>query len=543
MDVDFHRACASGAPAQNNLGGLGPDTGAQEIRYANVGTVYGMTVDLVVTAVSPYTSSKAQIRNGCKESGTYGVIHVDEGQSVELEFSLQTPAGAPVPLRAFQFTFLDMDNFLNNQAIESVRVNGHSTYRLSNPTNVSVTGDVFSSTTWGVGADNPLDPLTLTEEQRRKSVAFLFENTNAFTATLAVTNGGIGRNFFFAGRSNVPPECARPPPSPPLPAPPPPPVVPPAPPGVAYVKEITFTTVVAGTVETFDSAAYKSNVASAVNVPESDVTVTATAASVLVKTDIKAQNDNAAAAIVTTLSASSEALSTLLGVNVTSVQPIVTRDVAVTSTTPSTGGATIVPILNVTTIVETAPQNLESGASSDGVTDSEANVAILALSIVCGLLILVLLICCAVSRQQWRLQLRRADRPLSPQGTGDSDPYADMVKESWARTTPADTTAPEKPTSFWRRLNWRLQVRRAPSSSQQAKSRDDPAGYSDIVVDSWAHAIVSQPSSSALPDPSPSGLTPRGGDADATHEEPDWLQDAHATAFAGPPAGAQAGVP
>ena len=64
-DLSLAHACASGHPAQNNLGGRGPDIGAEEIRYSGVATVDGVSVDLVVRAMSAYTSARGAQRNGC----------------------------------------------------------------------------------------------------------------------------------------------------------------------------------------------------------------------------------------------------------------------------------------------------------------------------------------------------------------------------------------------------------------------------------------------------------------------------------------------
>ena len=42
---------------QNNLGGFGPDSGAEEIRFAGVGEKNGAAMDLVVTDLSGYDPS------------------------------------------------------------------------------------------------------------------------------------------------------------------------------------------------------------------------------------------------------------------------------------------------------------------------------------------------------------------------------------------------------------------------------------------------------------------------------------------------------
>ena len=200
--MNLASACTAGSPAQNNLGGLGPDSGAQEIRYARIAILNGALVDLVVRAVSAYTSASASARNGCNTGNNQGQIHVNSDTSVKLEFSFQS-GGNPVTMPAFQFSILDADQFHSGQAIEAVTATGYTRYMLSDPTEITVSGNTFTSTEWGIGNDNPLDPLVMTETQRRRTVIFLYETTSSFRVTMAVTGGNNGRNFFFAGMTDV----------------------------------------------------------------------------------------------------------------------------------------------------------------------------------------------------------------------------------------------------------------------------------------------------------------------------------------------------
>ena len=49
VEIDFHKACADGKAAHNNLGGAGPDNhGPNNMRFAEVGTHNGEPIDLVV---------------------------------------------------------------------------------------------------------------------------------------------------------------------------------------------------------------------------------------------------------------------------------------------------------------------------------------------------------------------------------------------------------------------------------------------------------------------------------------------------------------
>merc|ERR1719210_1634384 len=103
VSFDFFDAQLS----QNNLGGVGPDSGSEEIRYKHVGNSSGRPFDLVVKAISKYQCNDRQ-RNGL--SGKYGVINLKAGSKTDFRFSFKDSAtGAPVVLEAFHFSVLDLD--------------------------------------------------------------------------------------------------------------------------------------------------------------------------------------------------------------------------------------------------------------------------------------------------------------------------------------------------------------------------------------------------------------------------------------------------
>ena len=230
IDIAISRACSSGVPAQNNLGNLGPNGGDQSMRYANVGVMNGVNVDLVIRTRSTYNSIRARTNNGC--NGLFGAIHVNSDTSVDLEFSFEDSFGGPITLAGFQFAFLDIDEFNNVAGVESVRVTGFTSYYLTTPTYVGFVDGAFKSTRTGSAGNNPTDPMAMTNEQSQYAVTLSFDNTQRFSATLQVQGGSNGRNFFFAGTSagTSLPNCSPPPPPPPLPPPPsPPPPTPPPP--------------------------------------------------------------------------------------------------------------------------------------------------------------------------------------------------------------------------------------------------------------------------------------------------------------------------
>ena len=95
--MDIGRACAAGTLSQNNLGGLGPTTGEQIIRYPAVGTLAnGDDIDMVVRVATSYTSGRASVRNGC--NGVLGEIHVDSDTSNDLTVRASASASASIRL-------------------------------------------------------------------------------------------------------------------------------------------------------------------------------------------------------------------------------------------------------------------------------------------------------------------------------------------------------------------------------------------------------------------------------------------------------------
>ena len=61
--LDFHGACTGGRVFQN-LGGLGPDSGPEEVRYRQIATHNGVDVDLVITlaAGQPWMPKQLETR-------------------------------------------------------------------------------------------------------------------------------------------------------------------------------------------------------------------------------------------------------------------------------------------------------------------------------------------------------------------------------------------------------------------------------------------------------------------------------------------------
>lgn len=197
------------ALSDNNLEGGG-------IRYTDVTTleVNGETrpIDCIVTA-SGYTPHDAS-KNGL--NGKVGTINVLHSTAVDLTFSfVDQGTGQPATLGEFFFSVFDIDTGNDNRgkkAIETMTIAGYQEYYVipkekGGELDIAVNGNgaAFSGTNHGIEADNPSDPLVLSDGQARRTVNFKFApglnkiqfNYNVGEAT------GRGRNVLFAGMTNL----------------------------------------------------------------------------------------------------------------------------------------------------------------------------------------------------------------------------------------------------------------------------------------------------------------------------------------------------
>ena len=250
--LDLAAACQT--ILQNNLGGQGPDTGAEELRFGSVGSFAGRPFDLVfkTTGVGEGGGAdgsyvRGDAGNGCPKGSSFGKIVLRRGQKAGFTMTFRdSETNDPVVLPAFRFAFMDIDAGTSRVWQEHVFVTGHKGYTLDDNTYLAVRNgneggmdgvwvastDAYHSSS----ADNPSDPQALTETQRRLTVTFEFLSTSQVHFTLQ--SGRPGDNtkdnkqgsFFFSGSTNMIAPCPPampPPPSPPLP--PPRPSLPPQP--------------------------------------------------------------------------------------------------------------------------------------------------------------------------------------------------------------------------------------------------------------------------------------------------------------------------
>jgi len=199
----------------NNLGGKGPDTGTEGIRYANVLQMNDRNVDVIVNALTPYERfSRSQ--NGL--NGRIGKINLFHERDVDLRFSfVDAENDSPITMGAFTLSVFDLDEGPDGTAKESITAGGFASDYMMDFTSLR-TSDLpdgrrqYSSTTHGRGTNNPSDPFDLSEVAAAHTVSLEYpEGLSEFTLNYAVTKAAdkelrpdyMGRNFLFAGASSL----------------------------------------------------------------------------------------------------------------------------------------------------------------------------------------------------------------------------------------------------------------------------------------------------------------------------------------------------
>jgi len=190
---------------QNNLGGVGPDQGAEEIRYSNAAVVNGRTVDLVLTTDGDFKTHKAS-KNG--NSGAFGILNVKCGTSVTVNMKVvDSENGSPVTLDKVALTWYDMDEGKKEKGRATVTTCGSTGAIVSENTELTVKreGQCSSATSSvpGTGKDNPTSPHTLDSVQIARAVTLPFEGVSEWSSTLSLAKGYKGRNFLFALEPSV----------------------------------------------------------------------------------------------------------------------------------------------------------------------------------------------------------------------------------------------------------------------------------------------------------------------------------------------------
>merc|ERR1712195_171255 len=228
MDWNFLNAKVT----QNNLGGVGPDSGAREIRYAGVSN----GIDLILTTDAAYVVNPkvkeyeidgvTRQLNGAGNNGVngkFGQVNIKGNTDVKLKFTL-VEAGTDIPAdvapeQTIFFSVYDLDTN-GPSGYEFVDFTTPvDSYSVTKTTTARIQGNdahlVATALRKGDDSDNPTDPLSMTQVQLDSAIWITYKGRNTWGMTFGEKGnkkGKGGRNLLFAGRAqgDCPDTCGGP---------------------------------------------------------------------------------------------------------------------------------------------------------------------------------------------------------------------------------------------------------------------------------------------------------------------------------------------
>lgn len=205
---------------QNNLGGLGPDSGVEEIRYKDAIQLDGKKVDVVLTTLDAYITPKSS-KNGFKNGG-FGVFTMKVKTSTNFKFSFEdSTTGELVAVPNLALTFYDLDQGKRGQQQETISAcSAQEVYTTSDTELKHIKAGAchsFTSSMRGTGKDNPSKTNELTKTQAARSVTFEFHTKASISFSASISRAGrTPRPVLFSfepqvacGASDAETQCAQ----------------------------------------------------------------------------------------------------------------------------------------------------------------------------------------------------------------------------------------------------------------------------------------------------------------------------------------------
>jgi len=181
-----------------NLTNSNSDNNGATLRFVDVGTENGTTLDLLITVTGSYTPRSAASAANNGVAGNAGQISVRSDTTNDFRFEIvETGTSNPFVADEIEFDFFDVEG---GNTAEFVTVSSAADFTLRDNTVLNVTDDGSSITFLATGGTvpNPTNISNLTNAQERVSGSLLFENTSGFDisyGTVGATGGG--RTVFF----------------------------------------------------------------------------------------------------------------------------------------------------------------------------------------------------------------------------------------------------------------------------------------------------------------------------------------------------------
>lgn len=186
----------------SNLALKGPDKEAEGIVYRARSEWTGHEFEVVLNSISGYKPFSTRL-NGL--SGEYGAVNLVPGTSFTVRFSVRDTMTKEATTRAyFSLSFFNLDQGVRGSSRMSLTVSDVVADRLL-PNSGKDVEDIrnadgsrsFRARTSSIGAENPKDPLALSESEVARALTLRFENFQSVDVTFSTTAGIEPRFFTF----------------------------------------------------------------------------------------------------------------------------------------------------------------------------------------------------------------------------------------------------------------------------------------------------------------------------------------------------------
>jgi len=203
----------------NNLGGAGPDNGAENMVFQSVGKYEGKALDLVITTPSSYSIPDDGGPNG-KMSNWGGKIKMKAGQDLNLTFTfVETDTTTEVKVSEALLSIFDVDG---NPTVsgDEVIFSTYAGYVTDAEPIYSIRVHPDGSTVFAAKLDksnsgsteDPESPMELTEKQRKSAVMLIMKDTASVSfqwRLVPLENGQTSYKWlYFSGASSLIDRCA-----------------------------------------------------------------------------------------------------------------------------------------------------------------------------------------------------------------------------------------------------------------------------------------------------------------------------------------------
>lgn len=198
----------------SNLGGLGPSTDKPaNVRYKNVAKNGKDKIDMILESNNFKTAKPYK-------TGVFGasaIVNIQNGHTVDFTARfIDAKTDKPVNMMAFHLSFMDLDTG-KEAGQEELTIGGFTNSYLLDDTELTQVEMDDGRTRFiagepGVGADNPADPILLSDVQAKRTVSFKFPaGLSTFTFSYKVAKVSYtdydadteGRHFLLSGMSSL----------------------------------------------------------------------------------------------------------------------------------------------------------------------------------------------------------------------------------------------------------------------------------------------------------------------------------------------------